>query len=216
MSVPSTQLRLGLAVLASGLTHIAVGSWRPQPPLPLPAARALREVMSLELHLAAAPGQRAELVQEVSIARPRSQPRRGRPRSGAPVQGTGASHAPRELAVAPPPEGGGGPEGGALSGESPGAARDVQPVRRAPSPVLGNPTPAYPPAARRAGIEGYVLVRLYLLADGRVERLEILEGNEIFYEDVERTLAGWRFHPAITDGRPVPTRWTVRIPFELR
>jgi len=65
-------------------------------------------------------------------------------------------------------------------------------------PLAGNPLPPYPRAARRAGIEGRVLVRLFVSGSGAVERVEVAEssGSALLDEAACGTLKRWRFRPA--------------------
>ena len=78
------------------------------------------------------------------------------------------------------------------------------------------PQPAYPAAARRRGEEGDVLLKVEVLADGRVGRAEV-EGSSGFAlldEAALRTVRNWRFRPALK-GRDVVACW-VNIPVRFR
>jgi len=67
-----------------------------------------------------------------------------------------------------------------------------------PMPLAGNPLPEYPRAARRAGVEGAVLVRLFIRASGEVERAEVARssGSALLDEAARAALERWKFHPA--------------------
>jgi protein TonB len=95
------------------------------------------------------------------------------------------------------------------------AAPDA-PADALPSPVAGNPAPAYPATARRAGVEGQVVVRARVTAEGTVHEVQLRRGahpllDEAALDAVER----WRFTPALRDGRPVAVWANVPIRFYL-
>lgn len=80
--------------------------------------------------------------------------------------------------------------------------------RRGPGHTLGtaaNPTPTYPPAARRRGIEGEVVRRVLVSAEGRPQAVEIARssGSDLLDEATRETIARWRFRPALHGGEAV-------------
>jgi len=76
--------------------------------------------------------------------------------------------------------------------------------------------PRYPEAARQAGIEGTVLVKAFVLADGSVReaRVERSAGNAALDSAALRTIRESRFTPAHRGGKPVPV-W-VEVPIDFR
>ena len=66
-------------------------------------------------------------------------------------------------------------------------------------------TPAYPEAAERAGIEGYVVVAFTVSRSGGVENLRIVESTPpgVFDEAALRAGARLRFEPRLVSGEPV-------------
>lgn len=78
--------------------------------------------------------------------------------------------------------------------------------------------PPYPASEERAEIEGSVTVRLLIGADGRVKSAErVAAANDAFWRATERhAIKAWRFTPATVDGRPVESRTTVTVKFELK
>lgn len=78
--------------------------------------------------------------------------------------------------------------------------------------------PDYPAAARRQGIEGRVVARLLITAEGTVTRISIVSARPpaVFDRSVRRALARWRFHPARFRGRAVATWVMLPIRFDLR
>jgi protein TonB len=87
------------------------------------------------------------------------------------------------------------------------------------SPVRGadNVLPEYPRSARRAGITGTVLARIYVTPFGKISKVEILEGPEVFHEAVRAALMTWKYEPArLSNGQAVADTHVVRIPFTLQ
>lgn len=64
----------------------------------------------------------------------------------------------------------------------------------------------YPPKARAAGIEGYVVVRYDVDAEGRVQNVRVTasEPPDVFDEAAVQAVSRWRFTPAQENGEPRP------------
>jgi protein TonB len=75
--------------------------------------------------------------------------------------------------------------------------------------------PTYTRQARRLGIEGDVVVRLEIGADGRVRDIVVISGIPLLDDQVVRTLRRWRFSPPVVGGRRVPIYMIQRITFRL-
>ena len=85
-----------------------------------------------------------------------------------------------------------------------------------PEPVVRVP-PVYPYRAREQGIEGKVLVKLLVNADGSVGQVLIQDARPkgVFEEAVLRTIPTWKFNPGKVAGDPV-TAWVVTtVNFDL-
>lgn len=82
----------------------------------------------------------------------------------------------------------------------------------------GNPIPSYPPAARRRGIEGTVLLLARVSADGRALAVEITHssGSSLLDETARNTIARWHFRPALRNGAAVAGSVTIPVQFSLR
>jgi len=81
-----------------------------------------------------------------------------------------------------------------------------------------NPIPRYPRRARQQGLEGRVVIRLTVAADGTPARISILQssGYAILDRAAVRTFRDWRFRPATRAGIPVASSLDVPISFRLR
>ena len=75
--------------------------------------------------------------------------------------------------------------------------------------------PRYPEVARRAGIEGTVVLEFVIGEDGRVQDAAFLEGGEIFKWISLQAVKQFVFKPAIHRGRPVKVRMLQTIVFKL-
>ncbi|AOS45358.1 transport protein TonB [Lacunisphaera limnophila] len=106
------------------------------------------------------------------------------------------------------PEGNGdGPEGWR------GSIPDVHKLDRVPRAVVQR-APAYPEAARRAGINGRVTVQFVVDQEGSVVRAEAVEWTDPSFVDAAvRAVLGWRFQPGTQLGRKVSFRMAVPIEF---
>lgn len=80
-----------------------------------------------------------------------------------------------------------------------------------------NPPPPYPLAARRRGLEGRVVLRAEILADGHCGRLEVQSssGHAVLDEAAAATVKTWRFLPARRAGEPVAAWVEIPIVFRL-
>jgi TonB family protein len=64
----------------------------------------------------------------------------------------------------------------------------------------------YPPNARDAGLEGYVVVRYDIDTEGRVRNARVVAADppEVFDESAVQAVSRWRFRPPERDGQPQP------------
>ena len=77
--------------------------------------------------------------------------------------------------------------------------------------------PRYPPAARRNGIAGPVVVRGIVRRDGTIDNVEVIK--DLPYglgEEARRAVSRWRFRPATFRGEPIDVYYTVTVNFRLQ
>ena len=87
----------------------------------------------------------------------------------------------------------------------------------APATYLDTPQPQYPEAARRAGLEGLVVLRAQITAEGLPTRLRVMRGSGVAMLD-RAALAGvsrWRFVPAQDGQQPVAGWLDIPVRFSL-
>lgn len=97
-----------------------------------------------------------------------------------------------------------------------------EPVRLAAVPrggTVGLSTEDYPDASRRAGEEGQTTLSFMIGVDGRVSGCEIARSSGHERLDAKACLVAerrWRFAPATVDGKPVETRMSRKVTWQLR
>jgi len=109
---------------------------------------------------------------------------------------------------------GGVSEGGTLGGIVGGAIalpEDGVP----PVPVASNTIPPYPAEARAAGKTGTVILKVVILADGRVADVQVMRGDEPFVSAAVKTVKTWRYTPAQFKGQAITVYRIIQIPFKL-
>jgi TonB family protein len=105
---------------------------------------------------------------------------------------------------------------------------DVEPPEPDPGPIpvggkvarpmpLHTPKPEYTEAARKARIQGIVIVQLILDKQGRVTHAEALRDLPMgLTESTLETVRSWRYEPATLNGKPVEVYMSVTVNFTLQ
>jgi len=73
--------------------------------------------------------------------------------------------------------------------------------------------PDYPEAARRAHIQGSVVLDTLIGANGRVQQINPVSGNPDLTEAAVAAVRQWRYKPFTVDGKKVPIRTQVNVTF---
>jgi len=120
----------------------------------------------------------------------------------------------------------GGGLGGAMQGTRPAAPPPPPKLKSAniglpkgaipPEPEADNPLPAYPEAMRKKGVEGLVVLRVLIGADGKVSDVVVVSGQDPFLGAALEVVKSWRYTPALVEGRPKAVHRIIRVPFRLR
>ncbi len=106
--------------------------------------------------------------------------------------------------------------GGASAGIGGGGGEfNLKQVDQPPVPIQ-KVDPEFPPAARRLGAAGKVVVKFLVKADGSVIRASILEADPegLFDRSALDAIGKWRFTPGIYQGKAVAT-WVI-LPVQFR
>ena len=82
---------------------------------------------------------------------------------------------------------------------------------------VSTPDPAYPPAAFRNGVEGWVEVDYTVTEQGTVRDIEVVsaEPGGVFDAAAVAAVAAWRYRPRVVNGRPVMQRSSVTLSFNV-
>jgi len=76
--------------------------------------------------------------------------------------------------------------------------------------------PEYPEAARRAHLQGTVILEAVITTSGAVQEIRVLKSlNTLLDEAAERAVRQWRYQPATLNGRVVPVYLTVTVTFGI-
>jgi TonB family protein len=81
--------------------------------------------------------------------------------------------------------------------------------------ITAAPRPAYPELARRAHIQGVVILQVKVKTDGSIEVQKILQGEPVLADAAIDAVKRWRANPALINGTRVETISTVTFDFEL-
>jgi protein TonB len=105
-----------------------------------------------------------------------------------------------------------GLEGGMVGGRAAIALpEDADP----PLPAKSNQPPPYPQEARAAGKMGTVVLKVIILANGKVADVQVLRGEEPFVSAAVRAVKQWQYEPARYKGQPITVYRIIQIPFKL-
>jgi TonB family protein len=90
--------------------------------------------------------------------------------------------------------------------------RNIRPLYLPPKPIW-QPAPSYP-NVKRAGYEsGDVQLVLSVSDAGDVQGIGVLNGSDAFVAAAKRTVASWKYSPALSNGVPVSSQVYVTVQF---
>ncbi|HEX7317001.1 MAG TPA: TonB family protein [Pyrinomonadaceae bacterium] len=81
--------------------------------------------------------------------------------------------------------------------------------------AVSKPAPVYPPAAKKAGVSGMVVVQVEVGEDGNVVKAEAVSGPEMLREASEEAALAAKFPPTRLSGQPVRVSGVVTYYFML-
>ncbi len=108
-----------------------------------------------------------------------------------------------------------GGQAGGVAGGMVGGAIALPEDGIAPVPAKSNVIPDYPAEARAAGKTGMVVLKVVILADGTVARVEVMRGDEPFVSSALKAVKQWKYEPARYKGQPITVYRIIQIPFKL-
>jgi TonB family protein len=75
--------------------------------------------------------------------------------------------------------------------------------------------PTYPESAKRAHIEGVVLLTCLIGTDGSVKQLDVVRGQELLVQAALEAVSQWKYEPLKLNGQAIQEETSVRVIFEL-
>jgi protein TonB len=94
-----------------------------------------------------------------------------------------------------------------------------QPVRISsgirPPTRIKDVAPDYPEIARRARVQGIVILEAIIGVDGRVQQARVLRSVPLLDQAAINAVQSWEYTPTLLDGRPVSIIMTVTVNFRL-
>ncbi len=120
----------------------------------------------------------------------------------------------------------GGDVVGPVGGFVPQAAPPPPPPRNEKQPVvvggqiqasklIQKVLPAYPDLARRARVEGTVVLHAVIDEEGSVTDLEVISGRRLLREAAIDAVRQWKYSPTLLNGEPVPVVTQIHVIFKL-
>jgi TonB family protein len=93
------------------------------------------------------------------------------------------------------------------------------PVNVAPGIMAGNkisgPIPKYPEAAKKARIQGTVLLNAIIGKDGTVEQLTVISGPKELQQSALDAVRQWIYKPFLLNGDPIEVKTTITVIYTL-
>ncbi|HEV2021920.1 MAG TPA: TonB family protein [Terriglobales bacterium] len=115
----------------------------------------------------------------------------------------------------------GGVLGGILSSTSMTAPKIAAPqrVRLSQGVTEGNlvnkVTPLYPDIAKRARIQGIVVLQAVISKQGAIENLRVVSGHPMLTQSALDAVRQWRYRPYLLNGEPVEVETQITVNFNL-
>jgi TonB family protein len=81
--------------------------------------------------------------------------------------------------------------------------------------VLNKVVPTYPPAAKKARIQGTVVLSAVIGKDGNIENLRILSGPSELQQSALDAVRQWTYKPYLLNGDPIEVETTVHVVYML-
>jgi TonB family protein len=80
---------------------------------------------------------------------------------------------------------------------------------------IGGPNPVYPPSAKKAKIQGTVVLGATIGKDGTVEKLNVISGPKELQASSLDAVRDWTYRPYLLNGEPVEVETTINITYNL-
>jgi protein TonB len=84
------------------------------------------------------------------------------------------------------------------------------------SKLIQRVEPSYPELAKRARIQGIVLLQVTVGEAGNVTDIKVIRGHPLLNDGAVAAVRKWKYSPTLLNGEPVPVIATVTVNFILR
>jgi TonB family protein len=102
------------------------------------------------------------------------------------------------------------------SGELKPVKRDpIKPSNLQKSELIRRVDPVYPESAKRARVEGRVLLAVTVDEEGSVFEIRVIAGHPLLVEAALSAVRQWKYSPTLLDGKPVAAIITVTVRFSF-
>jgi bla regulator protein blaR1 len=81
--------------------------------------------------------------------------------------------------------------------------------------LLNKVVPTYPPAAKKAKIQGTVVLSAVIGKDGNIENLRVLSGPSELQQSALDAVRQWTYKPYLLNGDPIEVETTVHVVYML-
>jgi len=105
--------------------------------------------------------------------------------------------------------------GGTVGGVAGRVVRAGGPDRIKPPKLVREVQPVYPEAARKAGVQGVVIMEATTDTYGRVAAVKVLRSIPLLDQAAMDALKQWVYEPMVIDGKPQPVVFTMTMKFNL-
>ena len=81
--------------------------------------------------------------------------------------------------------------------------------------LLNKVTPVYPEIAKRARIQGVVVLQAVISKQGTIENLRVVSGHPMLTQSALDAVRQWRYRPYLLNGEPVEVETQITVNFNL-
>ncbi len=89
------------------------------------------------------------------------------------------------------------------------------PAAEAAEHVLTKVPPQYPPDAKKAHVQGIVILDAVINEQGQVEKLKVVSGPAVLQQSALDAVRQWTYKPFLLDGQPVAVETTINVHYSL-
>jgi TonB family protein len=81
---------------------------------------------------------------------------------------------------------------------------------------ISGPNPIYPPEAKKARVQGEVVLTAVIGKDGKVENLSVVSGPPMLQSSSVEAVRQWVYKPFLLNGDPVEVSTSIHVIYTLR